>query len=418
MLKKIKQNVLYQTFTELKGNPKWSICTEPLWFIPNALFAPYQALYMRRIGLTSFEIGTTLSIGFFLQILFALLGGIITDKMGRRRTTVIFDTISWTIPCLIWAFSQNFYWFLAASIVNASFQITNTSWTCLFIEDCPPKHVTNAFTLIQICGMLSVFFSPVSIFFIGKYGIVPVIRVIYMISAASMTLKFILLYRFGGETAVGYRRMEETKDMSYFSMLKGYKEILLRILRSSKMRLVIYIMALCNISVIATGNFFSLYITEKLMISDKLVAVFPMIRTVIMLLFVMFLQNLFERLQMRTSLFCGFVIYMVSHFILLIAPSKNLVFIMLYTIAEAGAYAVIIPRKDALMAKFVDINERSRIYSLYHLIMIALSTPFGSIIGGLFDLNPSYPFLFNIVLFSLGILICLKSRNLRQVEQH
>ena len=98
MLQKIKQHVLVQTFCELKGNPKWSICTEPLWFIPYSLFSPFQPLYMRKLGLSSVEIGTTLTIGFLLQMVFGLLGGVITDKMGRRKATVIYDTISWTIP--------------------------------------------------------------------------------------------------------------------------------------------------------------------------------------------------------------------------------------------------------------------------------------------------------------------------------
>ena len=63
MLQKLKNHVLAQTFRELKGNPKWSICTEPLWFIPYSLFVPFQTLYMRKLGLTSLEIGTTLTVG-------------------------------------------------------------------------------------------------------------------------------------------------------------------------------------------------------------------------------------------------------------------------------------------------------------------------------------------------------------------
>ncbi|MFR4895221.1 MAG: MFS transporter [Blautia hansenii] len=104
MLRKLKNNVLAQTFRELKGNPKWSICTEPLWFIPYSLFVPFQTLYMRKLGLTSLEIGTTLTVGFLLQMFFALIGGVITDNMGRRKSTVIFDTLGWTVPVLFGLF--------------------------------------------------------------------------------------------------------------------------------------------------------------------------------------------------------------------------------------------------------------------------------------------------------------------------
>ena len=79
MLQQLKNHVLVQTFRELKGNPKWSICTEPLWFIPYSLFIPFQTLYMRKLGLSSVEIGTTVTVGFILQMFFALIGGVITD---------------------------------------------------------------------------------------------------------------------------------------------------------------------------------------------------------------------------------------------------------------------------------------------------------------------------------------------------
>lgn len=416
-MQKLRNHVLAQTFRELKGNPKWSICTEPLWFIPYSLFMPFQTLYMRKLGLSSVEIGTTVTVGFILQMFCALIGGVITDKMGRRKATVIFDTLGWTVPCLIWAFSQNFWWFLAAAAVNAAFQITNTSWNCLFIEDCPPKHITNAFTLIQMCGMLSVFFSPLAVILVGKYDVVPVMRWLYFIAALSMLAKFLLLYHFGGETQVGKKRMEETKNLSYFSMMKGYGTVFLTMIKSGKMRLVVYLMALTNIIQIATTNFFSLYVTEKIHLSDELVAVFPVLRTLVMLAFVIGLQNLFQKLRMKVSFLVGFLMYIASHLLLLLTPEKNLLLVMGYTILEAAAYAVIIPRKDALMAHYVEPKERSRIYALYNVLMIGISVPFGSLIGWMFEVNPGFPFLFNIVLFGLCILLTMGSRDLSRLEE-
>lgn len=416
-MQKLRKHVLAQTFRELKGNPKWSICTEPLWFIPYSLFMPFQTLYMRKLGLSSVEIGTTVTVGFILQMFCALIGGVITDKMGRRKATVIFDTLGWTVPCLIWAFSQNFWWFLAAAAVNAAFQITNTSWNCLFIEDCPPKHITNAFTLIQMCGMLSVFFSPLAVILVGKYDVVPVMRWLYFIAAISMLAKFLLLYHFGGETRVGKKRMEETKNLSYFSMMKGYGTVFLTMIKSGKMRLVVYLMALTNIIQIATTNFFSLYVTEKIHLSDELVAVFPVLRTLVMLAFVIGLQNLFQKLRMKVSFLVGFLMYIASHLLLLLTPEKNLLLVMGYTILEAAAYAVIIPRKDALMAHYVEPKERSRIYALYNVLMIGISVPFGSLIGWMFEVNPGLPFLFNIVLFGLCILLTMGSRDLSRLEE-
>ncbi len=405
----LKNHDLVNTFKELKGNPKWSLITEPLWFIPYSLFLPFATLYMTYKGITSAQIGIIISIGLVLQVVFSLIGGVITDKLGRRYTTLIFDFFAWTIPCIIWAFAPNFWWFLIAACINATFQITNTSWHCLFIEDCPAKHLTNAFTLIQICGMLSVFFSPIAIILVDIYSVVQVVSVIYFISAISMTLKFVLLFLFGGETVTGKQRLEQTRNVSFFSLFKGYFEVLKLILKDANMRFVILFMALTNIILIATTNFFSLFVTQSLQISDNFVSVFPMIRTVVMILFVAILQNVINKFSMKFSLLLGFILYVASHVVLVLSPVQSVFFAIIYTLLEAFAYAIIFPRKDSLMAFYVIQNERSRVFALFHTCMIALSAPFGYIVGKLFEISPSYPFIFNICVFALAVCVILKA---------
>lgn len=68
----------------------------------------------------------------------------------------------------------------------------------------------------------------------------------------------------------------------------------------------------------------------------------------------------------------------------------------------------------ALMACYVDVTERSRIYALYNVLMIGISSPFGSIIGWMFDVNPGLPFVFNIVMFTIGIMLTAGSKDLRE----
>ncbi len=415
-MKSLKTLGLFRTFSELKGNPKWSLITEPLWYIPFALFSPFASLYMYQLGLSSEQIGITISVGYFLQVFFSLIGGVVTDKLGRRKTTFIFDTIAWSIPCFIWAFADNFWLFLLASCINASYQITNASWSCLFIEDCPQKHLTNAFTLVHLCGMLSVFFSPLAIYFVDRYSVIEVVSVIYFISGLSMTAKFVLLYIHGKETTIGEARILETKDVSYLTLLSGYKGVLQKILKSSNMMFVLLFMSLSNIILITTANFFSLYITETLSIPDDFVAIFPMIRTLIMLIFVLLLQDFLQRLKMKNSLLFAFTFYIASHLILLMAPSHNIYYILAYTVLESIAYAIVIPRKDALMASYVDIEERSRIYAIFNAGTIAISVPFGFIIGKIFEWNTTYPFVLNLIIFVICIIMIFLAKAVKNYD--
>jgi MFS family permease len=115
------------TLRSLTGNPRGCVYTEPLWGIPFNLYAPYVSLYMLALGLSPTDIGLVLSLSWALQIVFALLSGVITDKLGRRRTTFIFDIVAWTIPAVIAALAQNVWYFLAAGLINSVWRITQNS---------------------------------------------------------------------------------------------------------------------------------------------------------------------------------------------------------------------------------------------------------------------------------------------------
>ncbi|MDP3450208.1 MAG: MFS transporter, partial [Anaerolineaceae bacterium] len=98
-----KNHPLFQTLRELKGTPRATVLTEPLFGIPYNLYAPFLSVYMLALGVTDQWIGAIASLGLIFQIISAILSGAITDKFGRRTTLFVTDLITWSIPCLIWA---------------------------------------------------------------------------------------------------------------------------------------------------------------------------------------------------------------------------------------------------------------------------------------------------------------------------
>ena len=410
---KLRRHDLFRTLFEIKGNPRICLFTEPLWNIPYNLFAPFATLYMYALGVNDTQIGLILTIGMCFQVVSALFGGVITDKFGRRMTTIIFDTISWSLPCLIWAFAQNFWWFLAAAIWNRLLQITNVSWTCLFVEDCEPRYMVNIFTWVQVTGLIAVFFAPIATLLVEQFSMVTAVRWIYFFSFISMTAKFVILFVKGTETEQGYKRMAETKNTSMFRLFIGYKDVLKKMVHSPAMMFVVIFMVLNNIYTMVTTNFFGLYITQNLGIPEQLVAIFPMLRAGVMLLFILLIQHIFNRMKYRPVMLMGLGLYIISHVILLLAPPENLAMIWGYTLAEAFAYALVNPRKDSLSALFIDKEERSRAYGLLYVIIIACSAPFGWLVGLLSSVNRMLPFALNILVFGVCILLIVCSKTLR-----
>ncbi|NCA98164.1 MAG: MFS transporter [Clostridia bacterium] len=415
-MNRLHNHPLIDTLHQVKGNPRACLFTEPLWGIPFNLYAPFITLYMYALGVQDQQIGLILTIGMVLQVFTAALGGIVTDKYGRRSVTFLIDLVAWSIPTLIWMLAQNFWWFLAAAVFNSLWHITNTSWQCLLVEDTEPRLLVNIYTWVNIAGLLAVFFAPLSTLLVDRFSLVPTVRVLYLLAFVLMTAKFVILYVWSTETAQGTKRMAETKHQSLFFLLLGYQRVFGKVIRSREMRLALVISVIVNITSISITNFFALYITLDVGIPEKYVALFPIGRAVIMLLFMFIIQPLTNRLHYRPVFLTGFTIYLASHVFLLLSRPDSQLLVIVYTLLEAIAFALVVPRRDALGAVFYDKEDRARVMSLIYVIMIAVSSPFGSILGYLSALDRRLPFALNMLLFIVLAVVVATSKVLERQD--
>ena len=222
--KSLLNHPLLQLLKHNKGNPRTLILMEPLWGIPYNLITPFATLYMYSQGVTDVQIGLILSIAMVVQVLFSFFGGILTDKLGRKFTTMMGDFFGWSVACLIWSISNNFWLFLIAMLFNCFEQINQTAWYCLLIEDAEPKDLLGIYTWVNIGGLIAIFFAPISGLLINSFTVIPVIRVLYLVFSVNMLIKVAVTFRYCKETRQGKIRMAETKDTSLLHMLYEYKE--------------------------------------------------------------------------------------------------------------------------------------------------------------------------------------------------
>lgn len=400
----MKHHPLIHTLLNLTGNPRACVYTEPLWGVPFNLVAPYASIYMYALGVKDSEIGLIASIGMAFQIVFSLLGGLITDKLGRRVTTFVFDIISWSIPCLIWAAAQNFYFFLAAAIVNSVLRVTMNSWGCLLVEDCDKNQIINIYAWIYISGLVSAFFAPLSGLFIAKYELVTTVRALYIFCFVMMTAKFIILYKYSTETEQGKKRMEETRPQSLRSLFNGYGAVIRQILNTRETLLTLGIMVIMSICSMVNNTFWSIAATERIHIPDKYIGLFPFLRSLIMLVFFFTVVPRMKAARFKKPMITGFSLFIISQFILIITPEKGYLFLIVSILLEACSFSLINPLLDSMQVIMVDVQERARIMSLLYVIVIALTSPFGWIAGNLSKLDRRLPFAMNITLILCGII--------------
>lgn len=399
------EHSLFKAFKRLEGNARGCVLTEPIWGIPYFLYAPYVSVYMLALGLVDEQIGLIATIGQILQVFMALFSGVITDKLGRRRTTWLFDILSWSVPALISAFAQNFWYFLIAAVINSVWRIVHNSWYCLLVEDTDPDQLVDIWSFIYIAGQFVAFFSPIASLFIKRYDLVPTMRVLYIFAAIMFAVKATLTYILTEETEQGKVRMEQTKHQSIFKVFAEMKGVFLELLRTPRTLITAGIMTIISITMLINGSFWSILLTKKLLIPAENLAGFQVARSIFIILMYFFVLPRLRHISFKWPMLVGFVGLVISQALLVFAPVEGYIVLGISLLLEAGCFAMIGPLIEQMQVLTVDAKERARIQSLIYVGVILLTSPFGYIGGLLSSQNRSFPFVLNIGLYTLGIVL-------------
>ncbi|MDR0948426.1 MAG: MFS transporter, partial [Lachnospiraceae bacterium] len=386
----IMQHPLLITLKSLRGNPKACVYTEPLWGLSINLCLPYASVFMVGLHLSDTYVGVVASIYMFSQMFFSFLSGIITDKLGRRKTTVIFDFVGWSLPCLIWAFSEGFWFFAVAALLNGAMKVPTVSWDCLLVEDAPKDQISKLYTLILMAGSSAALFAPISSILVARFTLIPAIRILYLNAFVVMTIKVLILYRFSKETSVGLIRQQETKGRSLRSLTRGYLPVFREMLRSKATVFSIIVSVLVEITMMIYSTFWQIIASRRIGITDAMLPIFPMLSSLLSLFFYFFVIAHLNQKNLKRPLLWGFSAAAASCLLLiLIGPNHPMLYpLLLGSIAlnslGGGLLGVL---RESIVAISVDPHERSRIMALLHMVVMLISVPFGYIGGMLSDLH-------------------------------
>ena len=403
----LKKHKLFETLFELRGNSRACVYTEPMWGLSMNLCLPYATVYMLTFGMDDVQIGIVTSIYMFSQMIFAFLSGIIVDKMGRRNSTVVFDFLAWSVPCLIWAFSQGFWFFVVAALLNGMMKITTVSWDCLLVEDAPRDKITHIYSWVMITGNMSALFAPIASVLVAKLTLAPAIRILYINAFIIMTAKLLILYKLSTETAVGKVRREVVRHIPLRNMLPGYKTAIRKILTSRGTLFAIVISILVEIVSMIGMIFWQIIASRRIGVPDTLLPIFPMLRSVISIFLFFTVIAHIRQARLRGPLFLGFICSILSYLLLITVTGTSAIGYVILSISlilEALGGAILSTLRESLVAIHVDPEERSGIMALLQTTVMMVSVPFGYIAGLLSDLSRILPFVLSIFLLLLGIM--------------
>ena len=411
-----KPQTLMRSLRESRGNPRACMLTEPMWGLPFNLYAPFASVYMIALGIGERTIGAIAAFGLAFQVLFSLLGGPITDKLGRKRATFIFDVLSWSVPTLLWAVARNASWFYLAAFFNAIVRVSMTSWTCLFIEDAPNDRVVHYWAWVYIAGIFAGVVTPLAGMLIKQFQLIPTMRVIYFFGFLSMTAKFFLLNTITVETTRGAIRMAETAQIPLRVLLFRSLTVFKSVFSAKGTIAVMVLLAMKSIYTTIRTTFFGVLLTKGLGFSADEIGWFTAIRSIIMLLIYFFVLPRLRESRYLLYLVAGLLGAAIATVLLIVSPEQNYALVFASVAIEACAMAILVPHIEGFVYAAIDPIDRARILAVTNTVVLAVASPFGWIGGVLAEMNQILPFALIAVILVLvtGFLIIARPEHGRK----
>lgn len=410
------RNLMLASLVGLTGNARAAIWTEPLWGLSMMLVLPYASVFMLALGVRDEQIGLIATVSMVSQVGFGLLGGVITDKLGRRATTAVFDLIAWSVPCLVWAFAQNFWWFLAAAVVNGSWQVTQNSWDCLLVEDADRAEIPRLYSLVKVAGDCSAIFAPIAALLVSQYGLEPAVRILYLNAFVIMTGKIAILYRWSTETETGRLRLEQTRGVSMWRLVAQYRGVLGLILRSRGTIFSLALSAVVSAVALVNATFWQVAVSQHLGVADALLPFFPMVRSVLsVVLFFTLIPRLTHVINLRRPALWGLTVYLAGQLLLVVIPANSgrptaqtYALLGVCLLLDAFGAGILFMLTESLVALHVDRDERSRVMAIQRTCVMLAIAPFGWISGWLSSMDRTWPFILTSALLALGVVLAAR----------
>lgn len=401
---------IFSSFKILKGNTRTSVMCEPLWGIPFVLFNFYLSLYMKELGVTDKQLGYIISIGFIAGTFFSLISGAVADKLGRKKTTFIFDFISWPVAVVIYLVSNSFAMFAVATIANSFNRIVNVSWNLMIIEDADNKQRVAAFNLLNIINIATGVIIPLAGILVNAYGVIVSERIFLIYAAVSMSTMILLRNRLYKETSVGQHILDERKKKPSRINLKNILPIkAARTFKGNPKAVVAAAVYILFYIYIPLGTFNSLYfapfMTEVLGLDKSSISILGGVYSGVMFAIFVFVIPLVSRMNHTKNMQLGISIQVAALIALILIPAGSMAAAIMCITIYAVGFGVFRPFVDSMLAEVSEGNGRAGVYSMVNTITCMITALIGFVSGSIYLYNPRLIYVVSIIILAISIVL-------------
>jgi predicted MFS family arabinose efflux permease len=383
---------------DLNRNARVSLLALPVWSVFWGLVYFYSPLYMRELGLSAVDIGVVNSVGLAAALACQIAASPIANKLGRKRATLVFDALSWSVPMLLWAAARNVWFFLGAGVVNAASKVTVVSWNCLISEDEAPEKVPRIFTAVTLINSAIGVFAPVTGFFIGEFGLAPTMRVLYAAGGLAMAAMFFVRDAFVAETRAGRVLMAANAGRSLGRSVAAYLRLVAGLRRDRNFLVLALVFAATNF--VAQLNVFQVvYLAERLGYPGPAIALVPCVVALANLAAFLFASPLLAKRRPESVLAGAALAAAAAAALFPLTPAGAPAAMLALMAANGAAAFILFSYREAVFMNGQREGEKADMYSAVQTVALVACVPAGYVGGLLYRAGPRLPFALAALLY-------------------
>lgn len=214
-------SVIRETFAN--RNLSVMTITQTFYMFTAFLWWPYRSLFILELGATKELLGMLLMVETLSQVVFQLPGGILADRLGRRKV-IIYSSIFRVAASVVYLLSTHWTHIAPGLVLSSAGMISIPAVNALIAESLPQERRSSGFAAYRsVTWMPMIITSLLGGVFMDHYGVVRGVRlclIAMLIISIAITLVRWRYIRETLETTRG-RPKDSKKSKSVKSIIKG-----------------------------------------------------------------------------------------------------------------------------------------------------------------------------------------------------
>jgi len=193
---------MFKVLRETLSNRNLAVLTitQTLFMFTAFLWWPYRSLYILELGATKELLGMLLMVETVSQVIFQLPGGILTDRLGRRKVIVISSVFRIAAP-VVYLLSTHWTHIAPGLMINSVAMISLPAVNALIAESLPAERRSSGYAAYRsITWMPMIITSLLGGIFMDYYGIIKGVQICLVAMIVVSTASTLIRWRYIKET--------------------------------------------------------------------------------------------------------------------------------------------------------------------------------------------------------------------------